>query len=168
MLSDGPDPDEGPISLWASPLAALGRWKIFQFGITSKAIHTSMVLGAVPQTAAPFANFQLHAQIHLHFSVIACNPGNFVFVLLSVGMTGSPDCAWEFYCPHGCVQSVLRVDSSYSSPRRVWNLTRKRSTNRIGKNSTTSRLRIRGANVLFSTLVTRRLRRVLLSCVQVN
>jgi len=52
-----------------------------------------MILGAVPKTTASFANLQLHAQIHLDFSVIACNPGNFVFVLLSAGVTGSTHCA---------------------------------------------------------------------------
>jgi hypothetical protein len=52
---------------------------MLQSGITSKAIDATMTLGAVKKTAAPFAHLQLHAQIHLDFSVIACNPGNFVF-----------------------------------------------------------------------------------------
>jgi hypothetical protein len=79
VVSHGPDADQRFVVLWSSPTPALCGWKMLQSGITSKAIDTTVILGAVKKTAAPFAHLQLHAQIHHDFSVIACNPGIFVF-----------------------------------------------------------------------------------------
>jgi hypothetical protein len=57
--------------------------KIFQFGLAIPAISAdARVIGAVPKTAAPFANFQLHAQFHCEISK-GSNPGSAFFSLLT-------------------------------------------------------------------------------------
>jgi hypothetical protein len=52
-----------------APPPAFGQWKVFQLCFTIPAVHAAVVLGAVPKTTAPFTYLQMHAQLHIRFSV---------------------------------------------------------------------------------------------------
>jgi hypothetical protein len=60
-----------------APFAAFRRWKVLEYGFTFLAVNTPLGLGAVPKTAAPLANFQVHAQFHDGFSVFLLFPDGF-------------------------------------------------------------------------------------------
>lgn len=64
-----------------------GDREVFQPDLTPFAISSTKALGAVPKTAAPFADFQLYA---FHYGIsLGSNPGDSTFSLLWAGVGGS-------------------------------------------------------------------------------
>ncbi len=81
-LNHRPHPGER-FAAWApASFAAFRRWKFLQFDFTLPAIHAFLILGTVPKTTAPLANFQMHAQFHDCFSVFASSPDGLSMVLV--------------------------------------------------------------------------------------
>jgi hypothetical protein len=81
-----PNPGHWLTGRTTAPLSALRRRKLTQFCFTVPAINTPLGLGTVPKTAAPLANFQLHAQFHDIFSIVASFPDGFALKWLFRGV----------------------------------------------------------------------------------
>ena len=64
-----------------------GDREVFQPDLTPRTVRSTKALGAVPKTAAPFANLQLNA-FHDRIS-LGSNPGDATFSLLWAGVGGS-------------------------------------------------------------------------------
>ena len=93
-------------------LKAGGRGKIPQLQFASSAIDGSLVLDAVPNTAASLADFQMNAQIHGNVSLSTATPGRAILSLficrgkwqqtrrlrILKSCWGSAGC-----CPLGCI-----------------------------------------------------------------
>ena len=94
-------PDSGMrLPGWASAtLPGFRRRKVFQFYFTLLAIHTFLSMGTVPKTAAPFANFQLHAQFHDDFSIFSSYPVGFSCCWLFRGVERARQGNSGFSCP---------------------------------------------------------------------
>jgi hypothetical protein len=84
-----------------SPFAAFRRGKVSQFGFTFLAVNTPLGLGAVPKTAAPFANFQVHAQFHDEISVFSYFPDGFALTSFLRGVERTRNGCSGFLRPDG-------------------------------------------------------------------
>src|SRR6185437_9999793 len=101
-----------------APLPAFRGWKLLQLLFTIPAVHAAVCLGTVPKTPAPFADLQLHAQLHDRFSIDSSPAGT----SLSIYGGANRTCRQPGFSTRWGSAACSLVYFVMYSTRRYWNI----------------------------------------------